>query len=73
MADAKYSVDNVAFRPTFTSAGKPIDVYDVTFTELSTGHTGQVQVPASQFSETAVAAAIQPVANSFAALASLGS
>lgn len=72
MGSAKYKVDNVSFRPTFNGAGRPIDVYDITFTELSTGHTGQVSVPKESFNDANVAAAIQPVADTFAALSGIG-
>jgi len=72
MSDAKYRITNASPRPTFGKDNKPLDVYDVSFIEESSGFAGMVQIPVNQFTAEKVHELVQPVANNLAATAQLG-
>lgn len=72
MTEVRYSIDSVQPRPTFTGAGKPIDVFDVVFTELSSGFSGKVSVPQLGYTAESVDAMVRPLAEQLAATARLG-
>lgn len=72
MDNVRYRITSVNPRPTFTTGGKPIDVYDVFFEEVSSGFGGQVSIPVTEYTADRVHAEVYPRAVELAKTAKLG-